>query len=183
MPDVHVFIDGLSLYYQGLRGTPYRWLDPRGLADAMLGNDEIMGIDHYAAPSMREDRGGPRGFGNHMLYLEALATLPEVRIQLVPPDDPVTALAEDMLSRAEVVGTRACSFIISEDTRLAEPIARAKERYNHRCGVGIPSGGYFASLFEAAAFYKRVRVSMLKASLLPDPVGSARGPLHKPAGW
>ena len=30
----NVYIDGFNLYYRALKDTPFRWLDPRELADA-----------------------------------------------------------------------------------------------------------------------------------------------------
>lgn len=114
-----------------------------------------------------------------MLYLEALATLPQVNVHIVPPDDPVAQLSSDVLERASLVGQGAVSFLVSEDSRLVETLRQCKA-LGHRCGVGIPSGSFHPQLFENAAFYKRIRARALMASLMEDPIASTRGPLSKP---
>ena len=32
----NVYIDGFNLYYGSLKGTPYKWLNPRSMVQALL---------------------------------------------------------------------------------------------------------------------------------------------------
>ena len=106
----------------------------------------------------------------------------EVNVHIVPPDDPVAQLSSDLLERASLVGDAAISFLVSEDSRLVDTVRQCKA-LGHRCGVGIPSASFHRQFQEHAAFYKRIRKRALMASLLDDPIQSARGPLSKPRSW
>ena len=46
MPPVKtiVYIDGFNLYYGCLKGTPYKWLNPLLLCQALLPGHQIIGI-------------------------------------------------------------------------------------------------------------------------------------------
>ena len=179
--------------------TPTRGGERRGVLRARLagprarrGSSTARGSSGRALSSRGRMRsqGGRRGLGRRRaeparvraFYLEALATLPEVNVHIVPPDDPVAQLSSDLLERASLVGDAAISFLVSEDSRLVDTVRQCKA-LGHRCGVGIPSASFHRQFQEHAAFYKRIRKRALMASLLDDPIQSARGPLSKPRSW
>lgn len=76
-----VYVDGFNLYYGALKGTPFKWLDLVKLAKLLLPTEHhidrlryftarVSGIANAGAPA-RQHR-----------YLQALGTLPEVRVHL-----------------------------------------------------------------------------------------------------
>jgi hypothetical protein len=76
-----VYIDALNLYYRALRDTPYRWLDPVALSDALLPADEVVEVKYFTAKikAIPNDPGAPT---RQQVYLRALDTVP--RLTVVP---------------------------------------------------------------------------------------------------
>lgn len=75
----YVYIDGFNLYYGAVKGTPYKWLNPVALAQAILPHGHIVSKIKYftARVSGAVDSEAPR---RQHAYLSALGTLPEVEI-------------------------------------------------------------------------------------------------------
>jgi uncharacterized LabA/DUF88 family protein len=80
-----------------------------------------------------------------------------------------------------------CAVIVSNDSDLAEPIRLVHEDLGVKVGLVYPTSlpGRHPSrqLARHADFIKRIRQGVLRASLLPDPVLSPQGAIHKPRGW
>jgi len=77
-----VYVDGFNLYYIRLKGQRYfRWLDLKALADQVLKPPHTVTVINYytAHVSHKEDPGAP---GRQRTYLNALATVPEIKIHL-----------------------------------------------------------------------------------------------------
>ena len=74
-----VYVDGFDLYYGALKGTPFRWLDPVRLSVLLLPRECAIDRLRYftARVSGKVD---PRAPARQQVYLNALATLPEVEI-------------------------------------------------------------------------------------------------------
>ena len=74
-----VCVDGFNLYYGALKGTPFRWLDPVRLSALLLPRECAIDRLRYftARVSGKVD---PRAPARQRIYLNALATLPEVEI-------------------------------------------------------------------------------------------------------
>ena len=74
-----VYVDGFNLYYGALKGTPFRWLDPVRLSTLLLPRECAIDRLRYftARVSGKVD---PRAPARQRVYLNALATLPEVEI-------------------------------------------------------------------------------------------------------
>ena len=74
-----VYVDGFNLYYGALKGTPFRWLDPVRLSALLLPRECAIDRLRYftARVSGKVD---PRAPARQRIYLNALATLPEVEI-------------------------------------------------------------------------------------------------------
>ena len=74
-----VYVDGFNLYYGAVRGTRFKWLDPVRLTSLLLPRTLTINRLRYftARVSGVVD---PRAPGRQQVYLNALDTLPEVRI-------------------------------------------------------------------------------------------------------
>ena len=74
-----VYVDGFNLYYGALKGTPFKWLDPVRLTALLLPRECAIDRLRYftARVSGKLD---PRAPARQRIYLNALATLPEVDI-------------------------------------------------------------------------------------------------------
>ena len=74
-----VYVDGLNLYYGALKGTPFRWLDLVKLAEFLLPDEyEVDRLRYFTARvSGIANSGAP---ARQHRYLQALGTLPEVRV-------------------------------------------------------------------------------------------------------
>jgi hypothetical protein len=173
MAQARVYIDGFSLYYGRIRDTEYRWLDLCQLADFLLRNDDVVEVRYYTALDPKADAAERQralwgALGEH----DARLTLIEV-----DPFNPVEPLAVDLLANAEAVGLNEVALVVSDDGRLAEPVARCWTQFRHSCGVATPSGSFNQRLVDGAGFRKRVRPRMLIT--LPNQVGN----FQKPGGW
>jgi len=77
-----VYIDGFNLYYRLLRDNPkFKWLDLKALSVALLqAQNQIRWVRYYAArTSGRIDPSAP---ARQQIYLDALATVPEITVHL-----------------------------------------------------------------------------------------------------
>ena len=74
-----VYVDGFNLFYGALKGTPFKWVDPVRLATLLVPRGYTIDRLRYftARVSGKTDRGAP---ARQQIYLNALATLPEVEI-------------------------------------------------------------------------------------------------------
>ena len=75
----NVYVDGFNLYYRALKDTPYRWLDPRRLTEALFPKEAIHSI-HYFTARLELRPGNPGQAQRQLIYLRALATLPDLDI-------------------------------------------------------------------------------------------------------
>jgi hypothetical protein len=178
MAQAVVYIDGFSLYYGAVKGTPYRWLNLVALADDLLEDDEVLETRYYVSVDPDQERRERQA-----TYLEALATLNRLAILDVPATDPCSMLAADLSARAALVGRDGVSLVVSDDGRLTPSVGACFEEHRHSCGVASPSGRFHPQLRTRAGFRKRVGKARLIACVLPDPVYGADGAFHKPAGW
>jgi hypothetical protein len=74
-----VYIDGFNLYYRALKGTSFKWLDVKRMAEQVLAShNHITCIKYFTARvSGQQNPSSPR---DQEAYLAALATIPEVQI-------------------------------------------------------------------------------------------------------
>jgi hypothetical protein len=75
-----VYIDALNLYYRALRDTPYRWVDPVALSDALLPQDDVIEVKYFTAriKALPHDPGAPT---RQQAYLRALETLHRLQVE------------------------------------------------------------------------------------------------------
>ena len=76
-----VYVDGFNLYYRALKGTQYKWLDLKALAEHCLEpKNEITLLKYFTARvSGQRDPDQPR---RQQIYLKALQTIPGLSIHL-----------------------------------------------------------------------------------------------------
>lgn len=204
----HVYVDGFNFYYGCVRGTPFKWLDFHELFTRLLPPNDIRAIKYFTAHV--DARGGDPGKPTRQeTYFRALRTLPAFEIILgqflthpvkLPRADgggyetvlrteekgSDVNLATHLLHDAHR-GLIDCAVIVSNDSDLAEPIRIVRNEL--RLKIGLISPTYLndrhpsRQLAMHADFIKRIRKGVLQDSLLPDPVSSSQGPIHKPLGW
>ena len=75
----NVYVDGFNLYYGSLRGTPFKWLNPRTLCQRLLPAHEIGDLKYFTA-RIGVRPGDPSAPTRQQVYLRALATLPRTEI-------------------------------------------------------------------------------------------------------
>ena len=207
----NVYIDGFNLYYGALKGSRYKWLDPRLLATNLLPGHEIARICYCTARlEPRQDDHGPRRRQN--IYLRALRTLPNLdvlygtfrrRIKRRPLVKPITGfpnivsileweekktdvnLATEMIFDA-VNGLCDQILVISNDTDLVRPIHRMRDDLGIKMVAVNPYRVIRTprEIFRAATRVVRIRESHLQRSQLPAVVKDARGrAITKPPTW
>ena len=77
----NVYVDGFNLYYGALKRTPFKWLDLVKLAELLLPDGHRINRLRYftARVSGMANSGAP---ARQHRYLQALSTLPEVRVHM-----------------------------------------------------------------------------------------------------
>ncbi|NVK32979.1 MAG: NYN domain-containing protein [Rhodobacteraceae bacterium] len=75
-----IYIDGFNLYYRMLKRAPeYKWINLKVLAEQVLDpSNDVIGVNYYTARVSA--RVNPRGPRNQQVYLDALATVPEIQV-------------------------------------------------------------------------------------------------------
>jgi len=203
-----VYVDGFNLCYGCIRGTPFRWLDIYRMCTLLLPQHDISRIKYFTAivSGRSDDLQKPQ---RQQVYLRALATLPgleivlghflthRVRMRLANPLPGQNPYAEVL--RTEEKGSDVnlathllsdgflddyeCAVIVSNDSDLAAPIRVARGYLRKRVGLLNPHPNPSRMLSKNTDFWKPIRAGVLRASLFPDVLVDARGPIHKPTGW
>ena len=204
----NVYIDGLNLYYRALRGTPYRWLDIGKLARLLLSRHDIGRIRYFTAVVANRPS-DPTQAQRQQAYLRALKTVPGLTIHyghllaktkrrpLVqqPRTGPRTVEILDTEEKGSDVnlasyllldgfeGEYEMAVVVSNDSDLELPIQMARTKLKKAVGVFDPSRRRSFELHSAASWYRPLRTGPLRASLFPDTLSDAQGPITKPVGW
>ena len=156
----NVYVDGFNLYYGALRHQPYRWLDIRRFAQALLGpTDEVNRIRYFTSRvrPLPSDRGLPDRQGT---YIRALRMLPNLSVHFGH-----FLVTQVMMERADAPGRIPVikteekgtdvniathllldafdddydgALVISNDSDLAEPIRQVRARFERPVGVVLP---------------------------------------------
>lgn len=74
-----VYIDGFNLYYGALKSTRFKWVDPVRLATGLLPEDHHIELVRYFTARVSGEI-DPEAPARQQTYLNALQTLPEVRL-------------------------------------------------------------------------------------------------------
>jgi NYN domain len=203
-----VYVDGLSLYYAALKGTPYKWLDLRKLSRLLLPQDRVHRIRYFTTrPSLMpwdQSRGQPL-----LTYIRALETLPGLSVhygafRMGGDSLPVSARPDadrervfvreekgsdvNLASMLLVDGFRGdfeVAVVISTDSDLALPIRLVRTRLQLPIGLLKPGERrrFANELRRAATFYKPIRNGVLAASQFPPQLTDSHGTITRPSAW
>jgi hypothetical protein len=210
LPDVkaNVYVDGFSLYYWALKGTPYRWLDLRKLSKSLLPHDRIHRIRYFTA---RIHAPSQYPFEAQQLdtYIRALKTLPRLTVHygathadrawlpdsIERPDEHASVVRmkakgsdvnlASMLLADGFRGDYEVAAVITNDSDLVLPITIVRKQLGLPVGVLKPGKRrwYAVELMDAATFYKPIRKGVLAASQFPPQLTDAHGTITKPKRW
>ena len=206
----NVYVDGFNLYNRAVKGTEFKWLDLRKLAEILFPNDTINRICYFTALLVprSSDRYQPR---RQLVYLRALQTLPgfeayfgrfQAQTKTRPLAKPVPGLPlyVDVLDSQEkgsdvnlatrllvdgFTGVYEHAIVVTNDADLAAPIQYVRD------GLGLPvtvvnpdrKANTPKDLQKAVTRVKRLWKSHLRRSQLPSPVKDGRGVITKPKRW
>ena len=212
MERVAVYIDGFNLYYglkskrQGRRGKRwpcYYWLDMHRMSQKILQREQALTIVRYFTARVHHDVNDPDKVHRQNTYIEALATLPRLRIhegyfvqkikkcrrcgsKYKDYEEKMTDvnIAMELLSDAhhDVFDT---AIIISADGDLAGPVAKIRRTYpGKKVVMAFPPDRNSARLQKLANGFIRLRQDTLRTSQLPRSVTGYDGHvLQCPAEW
>ena len=203
-----VYIDAFNLYYGAVKGTPYKWLDPQALCQALIPRNEVILIKYFTA-RVQPRPDDPDQPMRQMIYLRALQTIPHlqivfghylshiVRMPLAHPQQGGNRSIE--VIKTEEKGsdvnfathilvdafdqTLDCAVVISGDSDLRAPIQVVLKRFHKPVGVINPQTKPCKALQNIARFYKHIRESALQASQFPPVLTDRQGTFHKPKTW
>ena len=202
---VSLYVDGFNLYY-GLRSKGWRryyWLDVRRLAEnLLLPGQQLTTVRYFTAPVLPRP-GDPGQRERQQIYLDALATLPDLSIhygyflaknyacpvcgaQYHAYEEKMTDvnIATELLGDAndDAFDT---AIIISGDSDLSGPITTIRERYpQKRVIVAFPPNRTSFRLRQAATASFTIGRRRISASQFPEQVQKPDGFISsKPPRW
>ena len=205
MQRVIVYIDGFNLYY-GLRAAGlqrYYWLNLRRLAENLLRPGQTLAAARYFSARVLPDSTNPNKPARQQTYLDALETLPDLRIHygyfLPKPRSCAACGAQwttyeekmtDVNIAVELLGDAQedafdTAVIVSADSDLAGPVRRIRQRHPRKNVVIAfpPKRRSFRLAEEATATFPIWRKT-LSDSVFPDRVVKADGHvISRPTGW
>ncbi len=206
----NVYVDGFNLYYRALKGTPFRWLDLRKLAEVLFPHDTINQVCYFSAllDGRPNDPGQPR---RQLVYLRALATLPDLEVHygtfrsrtkhrplVIPiagmPDYVRIRDSEEKGSDVNLVtrllvdgfnGVYEQAVVVSNDSDFTSAIRYVREGLRLRITMVNPDhrNSSHRDLVGAATFVKRLWKSHLRRSQFPSALTDAHGVIKRPTSW
>jgi len=204
----YVYVDGFNLYYNALKGTPYKWLDLLKLSRHLLPLHDVRRIRYFTArvTAMPHDIDQPR---RQETYLRALRTLPNLTIHFgsfkvypawlplaTPPlsGSPLVKVLKPQEKGSDVnlathllidaaEGSFEAAVVITNDSDLRAPIRAIREIYKLPVGVLHPHAKPSKELHQEAAFCRGVSEGALKACQFQPSLEDRGGRFTKPATW
>ena len=206
----NLYIDGFNLYYRAVRGTPFKWLDLRKLAETLFPQDTIHQVCYFTAllDARPDDPSQPR---RQLVYLRALETLSGFKAyygafrsgtKRRPLAEPVPGLPTQVLIRESEekgsdvnLATRLLvdgfngeyeqAVVVSNDADFAEAMRYVRDDLGLRVTLVNPDYRNTSprQLADAATYVKRLWKSHLRRSQLPDTLRDDVGVIAKPASW
>ncbi len=206
----NLYIDGFNLYYRAVRGTPFKWLDLRKLAETLFPQDTIHQVCYFTAllDARPDDPSQPR---RQLVYLRALETLSGFKAyygafrsgtKRRPLAEPVPGLPTQVLIRESEekgsdvnLATRLLvdgfngeyeqAVVVSNDADFAEAMRYVRDDLGLRVTLVNPDYRNTSprQLADAATYVKRLWKSHLRRSQLPDTLRDNIGVITKPASW
>ena len=206
----NVYVDGFNLYNRAVRGTEFKWLDLRKLAEVLFPSDTINQICYFTA-LLAARPGDPYQPRRQILYLRALRTLPgfeahfgrfQAQAKTRPLARPVPGLPAyvDVLDSQEKgsdvnLATRLLvdgfngayeqAIVVTNDADLAAPMRYVRDGLRLPVTVVNPDrkANTPKDLQNAVTRVKRLWKSHLRRSQLPSSVKDGQGAITKPERW
>ncbi len=75
----NVYIDGFNLYHREIKGTEFKWLNPRKRAEILIPQDSINQIHCFTA-RLNDRKGDSTPLQRQLIYLRAIETLPNFNV-------------------------------------------------------------------------------------------------------
>ena len=205
MQRVAVYIDGLNLYY-GMRDKGWRryyWLDVQRLSEGLLRPYQRLQFVRYFTAKLLPDFTPAARIERQDAYLQALSSLPKVRIQYglhipktitCPRCGAPSRTYEEKMTDVNIAVALLqdahddmydVAILISADSDLTAPIEVARQKYaNKRIRVVFPPKRHSQRLSAVANESFTISRKRIAQSQLPDPVAKPDGyPVAKPARW
>jgi len=208
----NVYVDGFNLYYGGVKGTPFKWLNIVEMSRQLLKPDHVIGKVRYFTARATPRPNNPTITERQNTYLRALATLPEISIHFgMFLTNPATLPLADGTGMATVLRTEEkgsdvnlatyllldafdddyeTALVISNDSDLVEPILQARRRLGVTVGICCPvyTRGRHPSrqLVEATDFNVHLaanRKRVLRDCQFPVHMEDGQGRFRKPDRW
>ena len=189
----NVYIDGLNLYHGALKGSKYKWLDVRRLAEELLPRDCVKDVYYFTARMMVSGGNGGRR-QRQDLYLRALTSLPRVEVVYGvhrPRGNSWEEKKTDVNIATQMVfdaflGNFTRALVVSNDSDLFAPVRRIREDLNLTVTVANPVLRQRAhqELRTAATNVLEIESKHLAASQFPPKVQDPAGRwITKPPSW
>lgn len=208
----NVYVDCFNLYYGGVRGTPFKWLNIVEMSRRLLKPDHVIGRVRYFTARATPRPNNLAVTERQNAYLRALATLPEVSIHFgMFLTNPATLQLADGSGMATVLRTEEkgsdvnlatyllldafdrdydTALVVSNDSDLVEPILKARERLGVTigvcCPVYTPKRYPSRQLVDVTDFNVHLtdrRRRVLRDCQFPVEMEDSRGKFQKPARW
>jgi uncharacterized LabA/DUF88 family protein len=199
------YIDGFNLYF-GLKSKGWRkyyWLDLVRLSQALLKPEQQLMHSHYFTARIRNSRGNNQDARRQSLWLDALATLPDLTIHYghyLPKRRICKSCGAQWMSHEEKmtdvnIATQLLTdayenrfdsaLIISGDSDLTTPIKRIRQRFiDKRIIVAFPPGRHSDQLRKTANGNFTIGEAKLRQNRMPDRITTATGhTLIRPSQW
>ena len=201
------YVDGFNLYYRALRGTGFRWLDLRTLAETLFPHDAI-GTVHYFTALLTRRPNDPTQPQRQQAYLRALATLPDLEIHYgtfrsgtrwaAPTQNPSRTIevfhteekGSDVNLAVQLMadafnGKCEQAVVVSSDADFVNAMWYVRQELGLRVALVHPDRKRRPpkQLSDAATYIKHLRASHLTKSQFPAQITDARGTFSKPPGW
>ncbi len=203
---INVYIDGFNLYYGSLKGTPFKWLDPKIVCSLLFPNDTINKIKYFTARVSARPSDPDQPIRQNT-YFRALRTIPEIEIieglfltteVMMPlanssPRQYVKVIkTEEKGSDVNLAvhllndgfkGDYELAVMITNDSDLLEPLKIVKYELGLPVGLVNPQKNPSFHLKQHANFIKKLRAGVLSASQFPPTLTDSYGTFHKPFMW
>ena len=200
-----MYIDGLNLYY-GMKSMGWRryyWLDLQRLSERLLRPYQRLQFVRYFTAKFLPDDNAPGRVERQDAYLQALSSLPKVRIQYgfhlektitCPYCGSGIRRYEEKMTDVNIAAALLedanndlfdAAILISADSDLTRPIEVVRQKFaSKRVRVAFPPKRHSLHLSEVATAAFTIGRKRIAQSQLPDPVVKPDGyEIAKPASW
>lgn len=203
----YVYVDGFNLYYRALRGTDYKWLNIRKLAESLLDPEDDVQIIRYFTARVSPRAGDPDAPRRQQIFFSALSTIdgfkfhygrflpktkwrpivhpawqPAVKVEVHDTEEKGSDvnLASHLLNDA-YQNRFDIALVISQDTDLCEPIRMVRDNIGKQIGVvWLENSQPNQRIRRVASFIKHATPQRLRAAQFPDRLMGRNGMLIEP---